>query len=170
MVIDNFDILSMEIIPVDDFEPIGQSIKIQLRPYCLCPNSDCSSYQHVSCSISDALKGKNFESKFFSFTKPIQPAQLASQWTVFIRITYHVTNKAMFRVIFPPTMGQLNMIMLHMAHAAAYKLMYDLDKQAEISPPYGIWEHKLANLLYNGDGQLQISDTCLVCQLDCDSR
>lgn len=190
------------ITPVDDFEPSGEDIRIELPPYCLHPSDDCATYAQVFQQIKDAIveqaedededeDAKETDDVPITFTervsqrlsKFITPIPMLSEKpTVFVRITYPVRTKAMFRVVFRPDAGQLNIAMLHIAHATAYKLMYALedgDTEAELIPgmfnrqftqgPYGIWGHCIEDLIYNGSCQLNIFQNSLVCKLSCDS-
>ena len=133
-----FDIIA-SITPVDDFKPTGESTSLHIPYYCLRPCDDCSSYEQVIREISDNLEDnvsdnasdnpseKDIKSDLSKFTEPIQPAKQAAQWTIFVKITYPVENDAMFKVVFQTHIGQLNLAMLHIAHATAYKLMYDIE-------------------------------------------
>lgn len=191
-----------KITPVNDFEPKGDYTRtIDILPYVLTPYEPYPSYASLILTLTQSLVRdevdevdeveeveenkqppkqsiESIDQKIIRFIAPVQPPQSAAQWNIYVRITYPVTRNAMFKVVFRPTAGELNLAMLYLAHATAYKMMYAAEDAYENGvctdeqsvEPYGIWGHVIEDLVYNGRAIITISnDNTIVCDLDCDS-
>ena len=88
----------------------------------------------------------------------------ASDWDIIAYIGYPVRRIGHFLTRMTTTQEPLNLAMLYVAHATAYKMMYEIEEsrdghpgyicglmnRADSNGVYGIWGHDLCDLVYNG--------------------
>jgi hypothetical protein len=103
--------------------------------------------------------------------------------TVYTRITYPLSRPALFRFDLELNNKTLTAGHLLWIYTIAYHNVYDMEEKESGDPgritgmfnraksngPFGIWGHDISDLIYNGSSIIEVYDTQVFCEFECDS-